>query len=93
MGLNAANNVHGNMFRSQVLFQSNSPFEFTLSGYDTDKIRLENHFFAEVERRRVVVCIQHKVEPAFLQRLVLSGVKRDKAEIYFCGVRQNRVAE
>src|SRR5262249_38847598 len=40
MGLNAANNVHGHMFRSWVLLQSNRPFELTLPGYDADKVHL-----------------------------------------------------
>ena len=40
-----------------------------------------------------MVCIQHKIEPPFLQRLVLPGMEGYKAEINFCGFCQNRVVE
>src|ERR1700730_13099449 len=58
-------------------------------GYDAHKIHFENNLFAQVNRCGVVVCVQHKVEPAFLQCLVLSGVQRDKADLYFCAFWQN----
>jgi hypothetical protein len=55
MGLDAAHNVDGNMFRSQVLLESNCSCEFTLPRYDAHKIRFKNSLFAQVNRCGVVV--------------------------------------